>query len=284
MRYTPVFLRYNTGRHISDNGQDLAALLEQCWRTGRAGAELAVVAHSMGGLVMRSAVHRPTRQRGIALAPATCGKPGLLGTPHHGARWKAGNWMDTVLGITPFSRPCQIGPGAQRRHYRPAPRLCPGTPIGRAATALPQPRSAPPLPLPAGVACYTVAATTAAQRSALAERLVGDGLVPLPSALGQHPTCATNWPLPRTTRPSCTARGIWRAAQPGRHAEAVGLVDGATWPYTRFAFAKSGPKALSRYALKQTPPRGMAVDFEGRHSPTPARARFSKPLKPDRRP
>jgi hypothetical protein len=36
------------------------------------------------------------------------------------------------------------------------------------------------------VACYTVAATTAARRSALADRLIGDGLVPLRSALGQH--------------------------------------------------------------------------------------------------
>jgi hypothetical protein len=42
------------------------------------------------------------------------------------------------------------------------------------------------LPLPQGVACYTVAATTAAKRSPLADRLIGDGLVPLASALGQH--------------------------------------------------------------------------------------------------
>ena len=40
--------------------------------------------------------------------------------------------------------------------------------------------------LGAGVTCYTVAATTAAKRSPLADRLIGDGLVPLPSALGQH--------------------------------------------------------------------------------------------------
>ena len=37
-----------------------------------------------------------------------------------------------------------------------------------------------------GIACYTVAATMAAKRSLLADRLVGDGLVPLHSALGQH--------------------------------------------------------------------------------------------------
>ena len=41
-------------------------------------------------------------------------------------------------------------------------------------------------PLPGGVSCYNVAATVATRRSALADRLVGDGLVPLHSALGQH--------------------------------------------------------------------------------------------------
>jgi hypothetical protein len=40
--------------------------------------------------------------------------------------------------------------------------------------------------LPEGVACFTVAATLAAQRGLLADRLTGDGLVPLNSALGQH--------------------------------------------------------------------------------------------------
>jgi len=40
--------------------------------------------------------------------------------------------------------------------------------------------------LPQGVACFTVAATMASGRSMLADRLVGDGLVPINSALGHH--------------------------------------------------------------------------------------------------
>jgi hypothetical protein len=40
--------------------------------------------------------------------------------------------------------------------------------------------------LPADVHCFTVAATTAARRRPLADRLVGDGFVPLTSALGTH--------------------------------------------------------------------------------------------------
>ena len=54
--YTPVYLRYNTGRHTSQNGRELAALLEQAlahWPVPI--EELTVVVHSMGGLVIRSA-------------------------------------------------------------------------------------------------------------------------------------------------------------------------------------------------------------------------------------
>lgn len=55
---TPVILRYNSGRHISDNGEALARLL-----TGVLAAwpvpvsALALVGHSMGGLVIRGALH-----------------------------------------------------------------------------------------------------------------------------------------------------------------------------------------------------------------------------------
>ncbi len=40
--------------------------------------------------------------------------------------------------------------------------------------------------MPENIACYTVAATIAEKRSVWADRLLGYGLVPLDSALGQH--------------------------------------------------------------------------------------------------
>ena len=43
-----------------------------------------------------------------------------------------------------------------------------------------------PTPLPAGVDCFIVAATKAAKVGGLHSRVVGDGLVPLASALGEH--------------------------------------------------------------------------------------------------
>src|SRR5689334_1018684 len=56
--WTPLTLRYNTGRHISDNGRALAELLEavaEAWPVPV--EEIALVGHSMGGLVARSACH-----------------------------------------------------------------------------------------------------------------------------------------------------------------------------------------------------------------------------------
>ena len=54
--YTPIHLRYNSGRHIADNGRDLADLLGQLvehWPV--AVDDLTILGHSMGGLVARSA-------------------------------------------------------------------------------------------------------------------------------------------------------------------------------------------------------------------------------------
>jgi pimeloyl-ACP methyl ester carboxylesterase len=56
--YTPLYIRYNTGRHISENGRELAALLDRMtgeWPTEI--HEIVVIGHSMGGLVGRSACH-----------------------------------------------------------------------------------------------------------------------------------------------------------------------------------------------------------------------------------
>ncbi len=53
-----------------------------------------------------------------------------------------------------------------------------------------------PLPLPYGVACYLIAATTGNGRGGLRDQTVGDGLVPLDSALGRHPDPARTLQVP----------------------------------------------------------------------------------------
>jgi hypothetical protein len=56
--YTPLYVRYNTGRHISENGRELAGLLSQvipAWPIEV--REIVLIGHSVGGLVTRSACH-----------------------------------------------------------------------------------------------------------------------------------------------------------------------------------------------------------------------------------
>ncbi|MDD5028835.1 MAG: alpha/beta hydrolase [Rhodoferax sp.] len=188
---TPVYLRYNTGLHISDNGLALAAQLEQLlahWPT--AVTELTVLAHSMGGLVIRSAVSQAT-SAGMRW-PQQLKNIFFLGTPQHGAPLeRAGNWVDLLLGSTPYSRPfaklAQLrSAGITDLRYG----LVRNQDWHGHDRFRRQPDHRTPMPLPDGVACFTVAASTAAKHSHLADQLVGDGLVPLRSALGQHDTPA----------------------------------------------------------------------------------------------
>ncbi|MBY0463540.1 MAG: GPI inositol-deacylase [Burkholderiales bacterium] len=187
-------LRYNTGLHVSDNGEQLARLLERLVTTWPVPlTRLTIVAHSMGGLLARSA-HAAGVAAGHAW-PAHLTDLVCLGTPHHGSPLeRAGAWVDTLLNVTPYSAPF-----AKLGQLRSAgiTDLRHGYVLPRDWQASTHPRkwqqavhrhtdSRTPLPLPKGVACYTVAATLASQRGLLAERLTGDGLVPLNSALGKH--------------------------------------------------------------------------------------------------
>lgn len=80
---TPVYVRYNSGRHISINGRELAERLEAAFATWPALEEISIVAHSMGGLVTRSALHYAT-EAGMAW-PSKTKRVFLLGVPSHGA-------------------------------------------------------------------------------------------------------------------------------------------------------------------------------------------------------
>ncbi|MEM7159861.1 MAG: alpha/beta hydrolase [Myxococcota bacterium] len=80
---TPIYARYNTGRHISVNGRELAERLEALVQAWPGLQQLSIVAHSMGGLVTRSAVHY-----GMEAGHTWVGmlsRVFLLGAPSHGA-------------------------------------------------------------------------------------------------------------------------------------------------------------------------------------------------------
>jgi hypothetical protein len=180
--YTPVYARYNTGRHISANGLDLAIELERLLRAWPVPIEsLAIVGHSMGGLVARSAVHQAT-EAGMAW-PDRLGHLFFLGSPHHGAPLeRGGNWLHRGLGISPYVAPFTRLSGLRSagitdlRHGN----LLDGDGTGDRFT---QRDTRKPVPLPAGVACYAVAGTLGEGAS---DEWLGDGLVPLASALGRH--------------------------------------------------------------------------------------------------
>lgn len=102
---TPVLLRYNTGLHVSENGQHLDELLEQLVGAWPVAVErITLVGHSMGGLVVRAATNRATvAGHGWAhrVSDVVC-----LGTPHAGANLeKAAHLGSRILRIWPQSTP-----------------------------------------------------------------------------------------------------------------------------------------------------------------------------------
>ena len=103
--FTPVYLRYNSGQHVSINGHALAQQLQGLVDAWPVPLERCVLlGHSMGGLLARSALHYGT-QAGLGwrsrVTDLVC-----LGTPHHGAPLeRAGNWIDMLLGATPYAAP-----------------------------------------------------------------------------------------------------------------------------------------------------------------------------------
>jgi pimeloyl-ACP methyl ester carboxylesterase len=100
--YTPVYIRYNSGRHISDNGRDLAQLLDElttAWPIDP--TELALIGHSMGGLIVRSACHQGAGETWVAKVRHVF----MLGTPHLGAPLEqAANAASVAMASLPETR------------------------------------------------------------------------------------------------------------------------------------------------------------------------------------
>jgi hypothetical protein len=174
--YTPLYLHYNTGLGIARNGRAFAELLETLHAHWPAAIdEIAIIGHSMGGLLARSACQHAAEvdHRWLAsLRDLVC-----LGSPHHGAPLeRGGRWVDLLLGATPFASPlARVG----------RVRSAGITDLRHGATRPPRSRRRI-APLPRGVRCHAIAATTGSRRGDLKDRWIGDGLVPVESALGHH--------------------------------------------------------------------------------------------------
>jgi pimeloyl-ACP methyl ester carboxylesterase len=179
LSYSPVYLHYNSGLHISINGRELSDQLENLVRQWPVPLEeLTILCHSMGGLVTRSALH--SAEAAGHQWPRQLKNIVFLGTPHHGAALeRGGNWVDVLLPISSYTAPL-----ARLGKIRSA-----GITDLRHGSLLDEDWEGKdrfertgdqrqPVPLPPDVTCYAMAATKGEK--------IGDGLVHVDSALGLH--------------------------------------------------------------------------------------------------
>lgn len=199
--FTPVYLHYNSGLHISTNGREFSARLESLVKAWPVPVEqLVIIGYSMGGLITRSACEdaRRTGKSWIRHLHDLV----FIGTPHDGSPLeRSGNRLDAILGSSPYTvalsrlgkvrsagitdlRHASLDDAEWQDHDR-FKKL---------------PKRAEALPLPKGVRCYAIAGSLGRKPGALSERLAGDGLVPLYSALGLHLNPKHNLKLPESRR------------------------------------------------------------------------------------
>jgi len=182
--YTPIYLHYNSGQHISTNGREFSDLMErlvQCWPATI--DEIVIVGHSMGGLIARSACHYASLQGRTWLRRLE--KVVFLGTPHAGAPLeRAGGVLDFLVGFSPYTAPFSRLGGARSDGIKD---LRHGYVLDeewqcRDAGGHRKPRK--PAQFPARVDCFAIAASR--EKSGVDMGLLGDGLVPVASALALH--------------------------------------------------------------------------------------------------
>jgi hypothetical protein len=194
--YLVGWLRYNSGRAIADNGRELAELLE----TGSgdvADQPLILIGHSMGGLVIRSACHWAAGQRHGWLQRLT--HAAYLGSPHHGAPWeRAGNYANALLGRVAYSAPFMRLGNVRSRGIKDLRFGCITAEESAAATDTAHADCRQRVvPLPEHVHHLLVAASL---KPPAGQTWLGDGLVPVPSALGEHRSGALSLCAPRLER------------------------------------------------------------------------------------
>lgn len=210
--YTPLYLHYNSGRHVSSNGRELAEQLEQLVNEWPQPIDdIVLLGHSMGGLIARSACHYGLVEKRDWLDRVSTLI--TLGTPHHGAPLeRIGNKVDHLLAISPYIVPfTRLGKLRSAgitdlRHgnlidddWQSADRF-------ENASDSRQPALMPP-----HIECHAVAATLVAtiddQPNSLRSRLVGDGLVPVASALGHHDDAGRHFNIPESNQHVLTNTG-----------------------------------------------------------------------------
>jgi pimeloyl-ACP methyl ester carboxylesterase len=187
--FTPVYVRYNSGRRISENGRSLADLLEAVvagWPVPV--TEITLIGHSMGGLVARSGAYQADLERKVW--PTLVRQIVSLGTPHMGAPLEqvvhyASAGLNVLPETQPFSRFLRRRSGGIRDLRQGS--LVDSDWLDRDPDAL-RAEATAEVPLLEGVThCFVTATITRSPRHPLG-RLIGDCLVLQPSGSGRGRT------------------------------------------------------------------------------------------------
>ena len=184
---TPIYLKYNSGLHISSNGKNLNNLLEELVKNWPVPIEeLVIIAHSMGGLVARSALYYGGQEQKNWTKHLK--KMVFLGTPHHGSHVeRKGNYLDIILEAIPYVKPfARLGKirsaGVTDLRYG---NLVDGDwqDNDRFERKTDQRQH---IPLPKQIEFYSIAAVIGKKTTTVSAKILGDTLVDVNSALGQH--------------------------------------------------------------------------------------------------
>lgn len=184
---TPLYLRYNTGRHISTNGQEFTEQLEQlCAHWPVPVKSLSLIGHSMGGLVIRSACWY-AQQGGDSQWLPHLKRVVCLGTPHHGSPVaRAGHSLNSAMESIAYVRPLAFGRrrSAGIKDLRHGDLLDEDWRDHHPDASRPDVRR--PVPLLPSVEYYFAAASLGRDRHDTLGHILGDLLVRMDSATGSH--------------------------------------------------------------------------------------------------
>lgn len=191
--YSPLYVRYNTGLRISENGRELDRLLGRLIEEWPAAiGEVALIGHSMGGLVARSACHAAQESRSTWIRSAR--HVVYIATPHGGAPLeKLAHLGGKALSAFPESRSLARlldARSAGIRDLRHGSFLDDGWGEGRTRPLGRTDR----VPFPATVSHSFVSGTVTRSPGHVAGRLLGDLLVRHPSAWGGPASGAASQP------------------------------------------------------------------------------------------
>ncbi|AWL30285.1 hypothetical protein DJ533_17825 [Acinetobacter defluvii] len=197
---TMLYVHYNTGRRISANGRSLATMLEDLVKNNPRITSIDLIGHSMGGLVSRSALFygKQNMHQWIHMVENLV----CLGSPHHGAVLERfGFALQDKIGHFPlvklFSHVVNIRSNGildlrfgsvrdddwEHNHAR----------IGLMDD------NRKPAPLPSYINTFLIAGTLEFEnRKNRTLKVIGDYLVSVKSALGEHPNPKFQLKLPES--------------------------------------------------------------------------------------